>query len=855
MSDIARNLVPISIADEMRTSYLDYSMSVIIGRALPDVRDGLKPVHRRILYAMHGEGLTANKKYSKCAGVVGEVLKRLHPHGDSAVYDALVRMAQPWNLRYPLVDGQGNFGSPDGDSAAAYRYTECKMRKLAEDLLRDIDKDTVDFVPNFDGGDIEPEVLPAAFPNLLVNGSEGIAVGMATKIPPHNLREIVNATVALIDNAQLDEEELLEMVPGPDFPTGGIIYGKAGIRDAYTTGRGRVVIRARTHIEPIKGSEREAIIVDELPFQVGADRVMEQIARLVREKRIDGISAIRDESDRHGRRIVVECKRDAYSDIVLNKLYKHTDLQNTFGVILLAIVQGQPRVLSLRETLQHYIGHRRDVITRRCRFLLRKARERAHILEGYRIALDHIDEIIKLIRASQTTEEARLGLIAAFQLSDIQARNILEMQLRRLTGLERDKIENEYAEVLSTIDYLDGLLASDDLLMGVVKDELIAVRETYSDERRTEIIDAASEINIYDLIAEEDQAVTLTVAGYIKRTDLALYREQKRGGFGTRGIETKDEDEVREIQIANTHAKLLVFTTHGQVFAVPVYEIPEGGRYSRGKPIVQLVNLEKDDRIATVLTINEFSEDLDLLFVSRRGLVKRTRLSDYKNMRSTGLRAYDCADGDELFHVVLTSPDREVFIATREGKSIRFPGQTRETDDGKTLEGIRHMGRVARGVRGITIRDNDEIASLITLREDLPILTVSENGFGKRTDLSEYRIQGRAGQGIINLKVTEKTGAVVSAIQVEEDDKLMIITDSGRVIKLPVRNISVIGRSTQGVTVMRVEDDERIVSIARVDDMDEEPEGDVLDADEVAPSDGSEASAEAAPADGAEGEE
>ncbi len=812
MSDIARHLVQISIADEMRTSYLDYSMSVIIGRALPDVRDGLKPVHRRILYAMHGEGLTANKKYSKCAGVVGEVLKRLHPHGDGAVYDALVRMAQPWNLRYPLVDGQGNFGSPDGDRAAAYRYTECRMRKLAEDLLRDIDKETVDFAPNFDGADIEPEVLPAAFPNLLVNGSEGIAVGMATKIPPHNLGEIIDATVALIDDPDLEDEDILAIVPGPDFPTGGIIYGRAGIRDAYTTGRGRVVIRARTHIEEIKGSERDAIIVDELPFQVGADRVMEQIARLVREKRIDGISAIRDESDRHGRRIVIECKRDAYSDIVLNKLYKHTDLQTTFGTILLAIVQGQPRVLTLRQALCHYIGHRRDVVTRRCRYLLRRATERAHILEGYRIALDHIDEIIKLIRASQTTEEARVGLIATFGLSEIQARNILEMQLRRLTGLEREKIETEYAEVLSTIEHLEGLLASDELLMGVVKDELLTVRATYADTRRTEIVDALGEIDIYDLIAEEDQAITLTVAGYIKRTDLALYREQKRGGFGTRGIETKDADEVREIFIANTHAKLLVFTTHGQVFAVPVYEIPEGGRYARGKPIVNLVNLETDDRIAAVLTISEFSEDLDLLFCSLHGLVKRTRLSDYKNMRKTGLRAYDCADGDELFSVILTPRDREVFIATRQGQSIRFPG-----------EDVRHMGRVTRGVRGITIKDDDEIATLITLRDDLPILTISEKGFGKRTELEKYRVQGRSGSGIINLKVTEKTGPVVGAVQVEPEDKLMLITDSGRVIKLPVANIRVTLRAAEGVTVMRVEDDERIVSIARIDeDVDED---------------------------------
>ena len=822
MSDIARHLVSISIEDEMRTSYLDYSMSVIIGRALPDVRDGLKPVHRRILYAMHGEGLASNRKYSKCAGVVGEVLKRLHPHGDSAVYDALVRMAQPWSMRYPLVDGQGNFGSPDGDSAAAYRYTECRMRKAAEALLADIDKETVDFSPNFDGADIEPDVLPAGYPNLLVNGSEGIAVGMATKIPPHNLGEVIDATIRLIDDPELDDDALMEIVPGPDFPTGGIIYGRVGIRDAYTTGRGRVVIRAKTHIEEIKNSEREAIIVDELPFQVGADRVMEQIARLVREKKIEGISAIRDESDRHGRRIVIECKKDAYSDIVLNKLYKHTDLQNTFGVNLLAIVNGQPQVLTLKQALTHYISHRRDVITRRTRYLLRKAKERAHVLEGYRIALDHIDAIIALIRASQTTEEARNGLIAQFGLSEIQARHILDMQLRRLTGLERDKIEAEYAEVLATIEYLEGILSSDARLMAVVKEELLEVRGKFADDRRTQIVDALGEIDIYDLIAEEDQAITLTVAGYVKRTDLKLYREQKRGGFGTRGIDTKSEDEVREIFVASTHAKLLIFTTHGQVFAVPVHQVPEGGRYARGRPIVNLVNLEKDDEIAAVLSIDEFTDDQDLLFCSRKGLVKRTRLSDYKNMRRSGLRAYDCADDDELFTVILCETAQEVFIATRQGQSIRFPGTDTTTEDGKSLKGARHMGRVARGVRGISLKDGDEIASMIALKPDMLVLTISENGYGKRTELDLYRVQGRGGGGIRNLNVTDKTGPVVGSLQIEDEDRLMLITDTGRVIKIPVENIRITARSTQGVTVMRVEDDERIVSVARVDEDSEE---------------------------------
>ncbi len=818
--DIARHLLPISIEDEMRTSYLDYSMSVIIGRALPDVRDGLKPVHRRILYAMHGEGLVASRKYSKCAGVVGEVLKRLHPHGDSAVYDALVRMAQPWNMRYPLVDGQGNFGSPDGDSAAAYRYTECRMRKLAEDLLRDIDKDTVDFQPNFDGGDVEPEVLPAGYPNLLVNGSEGIAVGMATKIPPHNLSEIVDATVALIADASLTNEDLMEFVPGPDFPTGATIYGQQGIRDAYTTGRGRVVIRAKTHFETLRG-DRAAIIVDELPFQVGANRVMEQIAKLVREKRIDGISAIRDESDRKGRRIVVEIKRDAYQDIVLNKLFKHTDLQNTFGVILLSIVNGQPRVLTLREMLLHYIAHRRDVVTRRTRYLLRKANERAHILEGFRIALDHIDAIIALIRGSQTTEDARVGLMEQFTLSDIQARHILDMQLRRLTGLERDKIEAEYTELLQTIEYLESLLASDSKLMGVVRDELLEVRSRFVDERRTNIVESDSEIDIYDLIAAEDQAITLTVAGYVKRSSLELYREQRRGGFGSKGISTKDEDEVREIFIANTHANLLIFTRAGHSYAVPVHEVPEGGRSSRGRPIVNLVELDPGDEIAAVLTMDDYTEDIDLLFCSRKGLVKRTPLSDFKNMRRSGLRAYDCGEGDDLFTVVRCKPSEEIFVATRQGQCIRFPG----TD-------IRPMGRVARGVWGIRLKDNDEIASMIALKPDLPILSISENGYGKRTELGEYRLQGRSGQGIRNLNVTDKTGPVVGSLQVEPEDRLMLITDTGRVIKIPTENIPVYGRSASGVKVMRVEDAERIVSVARVDEDevdDVDPEDEVVD--------------------------
>lgn len=816
--DFARNLLPISIEEEMRTSYLDYSMSVIIGRALPDVRDGLKPVHRRILTAMNNEGLASNRKFSKCAGVVGEVLKKLHPHGDSAVYDALVRMAQPWNLRYPLINGQGNFGSPDGDSAAAYRYTECKMQRTAEELLRDLDKETVTFSPNFDGTDVEPDVLPARFPNLLVNGSEGIAVGMATKIPPHNMTEVINATVSLIENPDATVEDLMEHIPGPDFPTGAQIYGRQGILDAYTTGRGRVVIRATTHMEEFgtQGRERTRIVVDELPFQVGANRVLEQIANLVRDKRIDGISAIRDESDRHGRRVVIECKMDAYPEVVLNKLFKHTDLQTTFGVILLAICAGQPQVLTLRQMLKHYISHRRDVVTRRTRYLLRKARERAHILEGYLKALDHIDEIIAIIRGSQTTELARNALIERFNFSEIQSKNILDMQLRRLVGMERQKLEDELAELMERIAYYMEILSDDVKLMAVVREELIEVRDAFGDMRRTVIVDSRSDLNILDLIAEEEQAITLSMAGYIKRVSLDNYQDQRRGGFGKKGMNTRSEDIVREITIANTHASLLVFTINGQVFRVPVHAIPEAGRHARGKPIAHLVELDKGDEIAAVLTIREFEEDMDLVFCSRKGLIKRTQLSLYKNIRTSGLRAYDCGDGDNLFTVVLAKPDQELLIATAWGKSIRFPGSD-----------VRRMGRVARGVRGMKLAEGDEIRGLEVLDDDdsLLLLTLTENGYGKRTVLDEYRLQGRGGQGIINIKTGERNGAVVGSMQVQDEDRIMLITDTGRVIKIPVTNIRVTGRNTMGVTLMRVEDGERIVSIARVVEDDDGEDG------------------------------
>jgi len=805
---IARNLLHINIEDEMRSAYMDYSMSVIIGRALPSVQDGLKPVHRRILYAMFREGNLSSRKYSKCAGVVGEVLKKYHPHGDGAVYDALVRMAQPWNMRQMLVDGQGNFGSVDGDSAAAYRYTECKMMRAAEELLADIDKDTVDFTPNFDGQVLEPVVLPARFPNLLVNGSDGIAVGMATKIPPHNLGEIIDATVALIDDPSLTSEDLMDQyIPGPDFPTGATIYGRAGIRDAYTTGRGRIIVRAKTRFEEF-GQDRTRIVIDELPFQVNKARLLEQIANAVKDKRIEGISGLRDESDRRGMRVVIELKRDAFEAIVLNKLFKHTEMQSTFGAILLSIVNKQPRVLPIKDMLVFYTAHRRDVVTRRLRYELRKARERAHLIEGYRIALDNLDAVIALIRASRTTEIARSGLMERFGLSEVQARAILEMRLQRLTGLERDKLEAEYAEVLAVIERLETTLASDALLMQLIKDELLDVRERYADPRRTEIVDSRAALDIRDLIAAEEQVITLSVNGYIKRSSKDEYQEQRRGGFGRRGMKTRDEDSVRDIFIANTHSFLLIFTTQGQVFKVPVYEVPEGRRGARGKPIVNLVPLEKDDHIAQVISIPDFDQEVDLIFCSRLGLVKRTPLGDYRNIRTTtGLRAYDCAEGDALFDVKKARSDQDLLIATRKGIAIRFPG-----------DNVRSMGRVARGVKGIELVEGDEIVGMEVLDEDpeMLLLSVSENGYGKRTSLTEYPRQNRGGRGVINMKLSEKGGQVLGCVQAHDDDRVMLVTDTGRVIKIPVEGIRQTGRAAQGVTLMRVDEGERLVGLTRV---------------------------------------
>jgi DNA gyrase subunit A len=814
---VARTLINIDIEQEMRSSYLDYSMSVIIGRALPDVRDGLKPVHRRILYAMYREGHLASRRYSKCAGVVGEVLKKYHPHGDSAVYDALVRLAQPWNMRYPLVDGQGNFGSVDGDPAAAYRYTECRMTRLAEELLNEIDQDTVDFAPNFDGATEEPVVMPAAFPNLLVNGSDGIAVGMATKIPPHNIGEIIDAVIALSHNPEITVSELMRIVPGPDFPTAGTIYGRTGVREAYETGRGRVVVRGATHYEETDSS-RDVIVIDELPYQTNKARLLEEIAGLVKEKRIEGISALRDESDRQGMRVVVELKRDATKEVILNQLFKHTQLQGTFGVILLAIVNNRPEVLTLKEMLSHYLQHRRDVTVRRLRYELRKAKDRLHILEGLLRALDHLDEVIRLIRASATPEEAREGLVSTFDFSVIQAQAILDMRLQRLTGLERDKIQEEFNGLLARVTELESILASEEKLMELIRTELLTLRAKYADPRRTRFIEASGDIAIHDLIAAEEQVITLSVNGYIKRTSHSEYQEQRRGGFGKRGMRTRNEDSVRELFLANTHSVLLVFTTHGQVFKVPVYQLPEAARDARGTPIVNLVQLEPEDNIAAVISIDDFDTELDLLFCSKKGLVKRTKLEEFKNLRAQGLRAYDCAEGDELLTVEKCRTEQHTLIITRQGMSIRFPGKG---EDGALQ--VRHMGRVARGVKGITLEEGDEIVDLIVLEADADwrLLTITEGGYGKRTPIAKYRIQKRGGRGVIAIQTDEHRGLVAGTVPVREGDKIMIITNTGRVIKCSADSVREAGRITKGVRIMRIEENERVMSVARVVDPDD----------------------------------
>ena len=851
MDQVARNLVPIRIQDEMRNSYLDYSMSVIIGRALPDVRDGLKPVHRRILYAMHQMGLTSGRKYSKCAGVVGEVLKKYHPHGDGAVYDALVRMAQPWNLRYMLVDGQGNFGSVDGDPAAAYRYTECRMTRPAEELLVDIEKDTVSFSPNFDGQTGEPDVLPSRLPNLLVNGSEGIAVGMATKIPPHNLREVVDACIALIDDPDLGVLDLLQYIPGPDFPTAGTIYGRQGIHDAYRTGRGRVVVRGRAEFETLANG-REAICIDELPYQVNKSRLIEQIADLVKDKKLTGIFTIRDESDRQGMRIVIELKRDAVAEVVLNHLYKHTPMQNTFGVIMLAIVNNRPRVLTLKEMITYFIAHRREVIFKRTRFELKKALARAHILEGFRIALDNIDEVIALIRASPSVSDAREGLVARFGLSVIQAQAILDMRLQRLTGMERQRIEDEYAELMVRVEELRAILASETLLMGVVKNELIEVRDAYGDERRTRIVEARSELTMHDLVAEEDQIVTVSHLGYIKRCNPDEWQMQRRGGVGKKGMSTRDEDFVTSIFVANTHSLLLVFTDQGTVFPLHVYDVPAAGRSARGRPIINLVPVPDGERVAAVVSVRDLDdESKSLLFVSRLGLIKRIALNKYKNLRSGGMRGYGVGEGDALLAVRLMNVDpneADVMLLTKNGKCLRFP-----------LVKVPESGRTARGNRGMRLVDDDVIVDTLVVvaggveedsdddevetsdegeGEDLvdeygtTLLTVTELGYGKRTPFDRYPTKKHTNtKGVMSIRLRDENGCVAGAAEVSPDDQVMLVTDTGRIIRIAMADVRIIGRNTQGVRLMRLEPDERIVDLVRLVDDDDGEEGVHADAD------------------------
>lgn len=799
--------LPVNIEEEMKVSYLDYAMSVIIGRALPEVRDGMKPVQRRILYAMFREGLLPGRKYSKSAGVVGEVLKKYHPHGDSAVYDAMVRLAQDFNMRYPLVDGQGNFGSIDGDPAAAYRYTEARLAKIAEEMLADIDKETVDFIANFDETTEEPKVLPSRIPNLIVNGAAGIAVGMATNIPPHNLGEVIDGLIMLLDDPEIPVEKIMTAVKGPDFPTGGIIHGTGGIRDAYTTGRGLIKVRAKARVEDVhRGGQH--IIISEMPYQVNKARLIEKIAELVREKKIEGISDIRDESDRDGIRVVLELKRGEMAEVVLNNLYKHTQMETTFGIIMLALVGGQPHVLGLKKVLHYFIQHRRDVVLRRTRFELRKAEEKAHILEGLKIALDHLDAIIALIRASNGPAEAKAGLMSNYPLSEIQAQAILEMRLQRLTGLEREKIISEYTETLKEIERLKAILGSEALVTKIIKDELLEIKTKYADERRTEIAEEMKEITLEDLITEEEMVITLSHAGYIKRNPLSAYRSQRRGGKGLIGMETKEEDFVEQLFIGSTHDYMLFFSNLGRLYWLKTYQIPEAGRASKGKALINLLQLSEGERITTALPVRDFKEGYLVMF-TKNGTVKKTALTSYSNPRGKGVIAISLEEGDELIAVRKTSGQDDLIIGTRNGLAIKF-----------NEEDVRDMGRMARGVRGIRLVKGDEVVAAEVAEERTTVLTAAENGFGKRTKIGDYPLQGRGGKGVISIKLTEKGGKVVGLLQVREEDEVVMITSSGKLIRTTAENISIHGRNTQGVKLMNTADD-RIVSIARVAEKDQ----------------------------------
>ncbi len=802
---ISEHTSEISIEKEMKKSYLDYAMSVIIGRALPDVRDGLKPVHRRVLFAMQELKNDWNRAYKKSARIVGDVIGKYHPHGDTAVYDTIVRMAQDFSMRYPLVDGQGNFGSVDGDPPAAMRYTEIRMMKLSHQMLQDLDKETVDFTPNYDESLSEPSVLPTVVPSLLANGSSGIAVGMATNIPPHNLSEIVEAINAIIDDPGISIDALLEIVPGPDFPTAGIIHGTKGIHDAYHTGRGIIRIRARANIEKDKRTGYETIVITEIPFQVNKARVIEKVAALMKSKVLEGVKFIRDESDRDGMRIALGLKKGQVAGVVVNKLYKHTQLENTFGIIFLAVVNKQPEILNLKELLEYFILHRKEIILRRTRYDLNKAEARAHILEGLKIALDHLDRIVALIRSSKTPPEAKSRLIAEFELSVLQAQAILDMRLQRLTGLERDKINDEYVGLLKDIAYFKEILASDKLVLNIVKEEMEAVQAEYGDHRRTEIVEATRELTIEDMIVEEDMVVTISNSGYIKRNPITLYQSQRRGGKGKTAMGTKEEDFVAQLFVASTHHTFLFFTNKGRVYWRKVYEIPQAGRLSRGKAIVNLLNLEKDEQLATVLDVPSFDPGSYVIMATRNGLVKKTDIMAYSRPRAGGIIALNLVEGDELISARITDGTSNVFLGSVSGKSIRF----HESD-------VRPTGRVAQGVRGMRLPAGDNIVGMEVMSHGQTLFTATENGFGKRTSIDAYPIQKRGGMGVITIKTSERNGRVVSILLVEEDDDLMLMTDIGKIIRIPVKGISIISRNTQGVTLIDIEKKERVVGAARL---------------------------------------
>ncbi len=806
-------LPAISIEREMKKSYLDYAMSVIIGRALPDVRDGLKPVHRRVLYAMRELKNDWNKAYKKSARVVGDVIGKYHPHGDTAVYDTIVRLAQDFSMRYPLVDGQGNFGSIDGDPPAAMRYTEVRMMKVAHQMLEDLDKETVDFIENYDGTLTEPAVLPARIPSLLVNGSAGIAVGMATNIPPHNLGEIIDGTIALIDDPSLGLEELIGIVPGPDFPTGGIIYGTKGIHEAYATGRGIIRVRARVEVEQDQRNQSETIIVTELPYQVNKARLVEKIAELVRHKQIDGIRFVRDESDKDGMRIAIGLKRDQFADVVINQLYKHTRMESSFGVIFLAIVDNRPELLNLKELLQHFIHHRKEIVVRRTRFDLRKAEEKAHILEGYKIALDNIDAVVALIRASSSPAEAKERLIADFGLSAIQAQAILDMRLQRLTGLERDKIIEDYRQTLENIARYREILGSEKLVLEIIKTELEAIKTDFGDDRRSEIRVSSREITLEDMIVEEDMVVTVSQKGYVKRTPLSLYQSQRRGGRGKTAMGTRDEDFVKHLFVASTHHTFLFFTNNGKVYWSKVYELPQAGRASRGKAIVNLMNFEPGETLTTVLAVPEFQPGNYIIMATRQGIIKKTDLMAYSRPRAGGIIALNLMAGDELISARVTDGTLNVFLGTAQGKSIRF----HEID-------VRAAGRIARGVRGINLMAGDRVVGMEVLTHGQTLISVTENGYGKRTSVDEYPVQKRGGKGVITIKTSERNGQVVGILLADDDDDLMLMTDFGKLIRMPIEGISVIGRNTQGVKLIEIITGERVIGAARLAEKDENGE-------------------------------